>query len=198
MKKTTKTILIVTAIIVFLALLVGFWVAGTYNRLVVADESVGQKWGNVQSAYQRRADLIPNLVETVKGYKNYEGETLTKITALRSEAGQAKSATDGAQTPAELDAAKSSMEGVLSRLLVIVEAYPDLKANENFLSLQDELAGTENRIKVERDNYNMAVKDYNIVVRGFPSNIIAGMYGFVVKTSFAATPGSETAPVVNF
>jgi len=198
MKKRTKTALIVVAVIVALALLVGLWVAGTYNRLVSADETVGQKWGNVQSAYQRRADLIPNLVETVNGYKTYEGATLTKITQLRSEAGRAKSAVSSATTPEQLDAASSSMDGVLSRLLVIVEAYPDLKASENFLSLQDELAGTENRVKVERDNYNTAVKEYNVAVRVFPSNIVAGIYGFEVKTSFAASSGAENAPKVQF
>ncbi|HIH24224.1 TPA: LemA family protein [Candidatus Woesearchaeota archaeon] len=198
MKQTTKILLGVLGAIIVLAIIIGLWIAGTYNGLVSSDENVGQKWSNVQTAYQRRADLIPNLVETVKGYKDYEGETLTAITQLRSEAGQAKTAVDGATTPAQLDAAKTSMDGVLSRLLVIVEAYPDLKANENFLSLQDEIAGTENRVKVERDNFNEAVKDYNVKVRRFPSNIIAGIFGFDVKTGFAAAPGTENAPKVTF
>lgn len=198
MKQTTKILLGVLGAIIVLAIIIGLWIAGTYNGLVSSDENVAQKWSNVQTAYQRRADLIPNLVETVKGYKNYEGETLTAITQLRSEAGQAKIAVDGATTPAQLDAAKTSMDGVLSRLLVIVEAYPDLKANENFLSLQDEIAGTENRVKVERDNFNEAVKNYNVKVRRFPSNIIAGMFGFDVKTGFAADAGTENAPKVTF
>lgn len=198
MKQTTKILLGVLGAIIVLAIIIGLWIAGTYNGLVSSDENVAQKWANVQTAYQRRADLIPNLVETVKGYKNYEGETLTAITQLRSEAGQAKIAVDDATTPAQLDTAKTSMDSVLSRLLVIVEAYPDLKANENFLSLQDEIAGTENRVKVERDNFNEAVKDYNVKVRRFPSNIIAGMFGFEVKTGFAADAGTENAPKVTF
>ena len=142
---------------------------------------MNQKWANVQSAYQRRADLIPNLVETVKGYRDYEANTLIQITELRSEAGQAKVSIDSATSPAELQAAMGNMNSVLSRLLVIVENYPDLKANENFLSLQDELAGTENRIKVERDNYNAAVRDYNILARRFPTSIIARWFGFEKK-----------------
>ena len=198
MKNGTKILIGVLVAIVVIALLIFSWVASTYNRLVTVDESVKQKWGNVQSAYQRRADLIPNLVETVKGYRDYEASTLTAITQLRSEAGQAKIQVDSATTPEQLEAASGSMNGVLSRLLVIVENYPDLKASENFLSLQDELAGTENRIKVERDNYNVAVKDFNIVARRFPSNTIAGMFGFGKKTAFAAAAGAENVPTVSF
>src|SRR3989344_3511596 len=164
MKKKGWIIIGVIALIVLM--LVGT-VWGSYNGLVSGDENTKQKWGNVQSAYQRRADLIPNLVETVKGYRDYEAATLTKIVGLRSEAGQAKLNVDSATTPEQLQAASGQLDSVLSRLLVIVEQYPDLKASENFLSLQDELAGTENRIKVERDNFNKAVKNLNTKIRKF-------------------------------
>lgn len=181
----------------------GWWIAGgiivllllifitSYNGLVNADEEVSRTWGNVESAYQRRADLIPNLVETVKGYQIHEQDVLTDITEARSRIGQA-------QTPAELTSGDAALSSALSRLLVVVENYPTLKANENFLSLQDELAGTENRVKVERDNYNKAVKSLNVKVRRFPSNIIAGMFGFESKEAFEAEPGAEQAPNVSF
>ena len=198
MKNGTKILLGVIAGIIIIAILLFSWIAGTYNTLVKSDEDVKQKWGNVQSAYQRRADLIPNLVATVEGYKNFEQKTLTDIVKLRSEAGQAKINVDSATTPEQLDAAMGNMNNVLSRLLVIVENYPDLKAGEQFTGLRDELAGTENRIKVERDNYNNAVKSYNIQARTFPSNIIAGMFGFGQKTMFEAAPGSDVAPKVAF
>lgn len=195
MIKKNKIIMGVTALIILIIL---FSIIGAYNGLVNSDENVKQKWANVQTAYQRRADLIPNLVETVKGYKNYEKETLTKITELRSQAGQAKINVDSATSPVELQTAMGAMDNVLSKLMVIVENYPDLKANENFLSLQDELAGTENRVKVERDNFNVAVKDYNVKVRKFPSNIIAGIFGFGMKEGFNAEEGSEKAVKVEF
>ena len=164
---------------------------GSYNGLVNADEEVSRTWGNVESAYQRRTDLIPNLVETVKGYKIHEEEVLTAITEARSKIGQAK-------TPAEFTSGDAELSSALSRLLVVVENYPNLKANENFLSLQDELAGTENRVKVERDNYNKAVKNLNVKIRRFPSNIVAGMFGFEKKEAFEAEPGAEEAPKVSF
>lgn len=193
-----RTLWIVLGAIAVFALILIMWVISSYNGLVSTDENVNQKWGNVQSAYQRRADLIPNLVSTVEGYKKYEGQTLTEITKLRSEAGQAKIDVSKAATPEQIQAASGAMDSVLSRLMVIVENYPDLKANQNFLALQDELAGTENRIKVERDNFNTAVKEYNIKARRFPTNIIAGMFGFEVKTSFKADAGAESAPKVAF
>lgn len=164
---------------------------GTYNGLVSSSVDVDAKWANVQSAYQRRADLIPNLVSTVKAYANYEGGTLINVT-------QARASISAARTPAELEAVGGSLDSALSRLMVVVEAYPDLKANENFLALQDELAGTENRINMERNNFNNAVKTYNIKVRSFPSNIIAGMSGFETRDMFEATPGSEVVPTVKF
>ena len=168
-----------------------FWIAGSYNGLVSSDETVNEKWGYVQSAYQRRADLVPNLVEVVKGYAAHESDVFTAVTEARSRVGSAN-------TPAELQEAGTSLDSAISRLLLVVENYPELKANENFLSLQDELAGTENRIKVERDNFNTAVKQMNIKVRRFPTNIIAGMFGFETREMFESDEGSETAPRVTF
>jgi LemA protein len=153
------------------------------------DEGVNGAWGNVQTAYQRRADLIPNLVATVKQYTKYEGEVLTEITKARASVGQA-------QTPAQLQTAGAEMNSALSRLLVVMENYPELKANQNYLDLQAQLEGTENRIKVERDIYNAAVKTFNTAVRRFPTNIVAGMFGFGQKDYFEAAPGSENAPDV--
>src|SRR3989338_4816580 len=161
-------------VVVILAL----FLIGSYNGLVGVDTTVEQKWGNVQSAYQRRADLIPNLVDTVKGARDFEQSTLTEITQLRSEAGQAQVNVQNAQDADSLQQAGTDMSSVVSRLLVIVENYPDLKSNENFLALQDELAGTENLIKYERDQYNEAVKGYKQNVRMFPTNMVAGMFGF--------------------
>jgi len=178
-------------IVAALLLICVFWFIGNYNGLVRQDETVNEKWANVQSAYQRRADLIPNLVETVKAYSDYEGEVLRDITKARASIGSAS-------TPSELTAAGTELNSALSRLLVVVENYPNLKANENYLSLQDELAGTENRVKVERDIYNQAVKNFNIRVRRFPTNIIAGMFGFEKKEMFEADSGTENAPNVDF
>jgi LemA protein len=180
--------LIVVGAIILLSV---FWFIGSYNGLVKADETVNEKWANVQTAYQRRADLIPNLVTTVKAYSDYEGDVLTQLTEARASVGKATN-------PAQLQAADEQISSALSRLLVVVENYPNLKANENYLSLQDELAGTENRIKVERDIYNQAVKDYSIKIRRFPTNIVANMFGFGKKDMFQADEGAATAPVVSF
>ena len=179
------TLIVIAAILVLTAL----WVIGSYNSLVSGDETVKQMWANVQTAYQRRADLIPNLVEVVKKYTNYEGQVLTDITKARASVGSASN-------PAELQAAGTAMDSALSRLLAVVENYPNLKANEQYLSLQDELAGTENRIKTERDNYNSAVRDFNVKVRTFPTNMIAGNFGFTSKDMFAADQGAAQAPDV--
>ena len=181
-----------------IVLLIVVWFVGAYNGLVTADEGVNKAWGDVQSKYQRRADLIPNLIETVKGYKTYEKEVLENIVKLRSEAGQAKVQVDDATSPAQLENAMGSLDGVLSKLLVVVERYPDLKASQNFLALQDELAGTENRISVARDRYNAAVKLYNVKTRRFPTNIVANIFGFVQKEMFKAVEGAETVPEVKF
>jgi LemA protein len=193
MAKTAKlsTVAIVLMVIGGIILLTFLWAIGSYNGLVSSQEGVDSKWANVQSAYQRRADLIPNLVETVKGYASHEEELLTAITNARSKIGAAK-------TPSEYTAADAQLGSALSRLLVVVENYPNLKANENFLSLQDELSGTENRIKTDRDIYNDAVRAYNIKVRRFPTNVIAGMFGFGLKEMFASEAGAETAPDVKF
>lgn len=175
--------------VVGLALLIGLWVGGTYNSFVGLDEGVNNAWGNVQSAYQRRADLIPNLVATVKAYSDYEGEVLTEITNARASIGNAK-------TPEQMANADAEFNSALSRLLVVVENYPDLKANQNYLDLQAQLEGTENRIKVERDVYNAKVREYNTKARRFPSNIVAGMFGFSQKEYFESKEGSENAPDV--
>jgi LemA protein len=179
----------ILAVLIVIGLFISMWAIGQYNGFVNADEGVGKAWGNVQSAYQRRADLIPNLVATVKAYSTYEGDVLTQVTEARASVGKAN-------TPSELAAAGDEMNSAISRLLVVVENYPDLKANQNYLDLQVQLEGTENRIKVERDNYNAVVKEYNIKVRVFPSSIIAGIFGFGQKDYFQAAAGSENAPDV--
>jgi LemA protein len=189
MKKKLSGGIIALIVVGAILLLTVLWVAMSYNGLVKSDETVSEKWANVQSAYQRRADLIPNLVSTVKQYTDYEGDVLKEITAARASVGAAKN-------PTELGAAGAQMDSALARLLVVVENYPNLKANENYLSLQDELAGTENRIKTERDIFNLATKEYNVKVRRVPTNIIAGMFGFGQKDMFAANEGTQNAPEV--
>jgi LemA protein len=177
---------------------VGLWVIGTYNSLVGKDTNTENMWAKVQTAYQRRADLIPNLVDSVKEAKNFEKDTQTEIAQMRSQAGQAKIDMSNAKDAEQLQAANSQMSSVLARLMVVVEAYPDLKSNANFLALQDEIAGTENRVKWERDEYNTAVKDYKLAVRTFPTNIMAGMFGFSQEKwkMFQAEAGAEKAPDV--
>ncbi len=186
---SSRTALYIGVGVLALVVILALWVMGTYNGLVRADEGVNEKWGNVQADYQRRADLIPNLVETVQQYTDYEGDLLREVT-------QARSAWASARTPTELQAAATGMDSALGRLIAVVENYPELKANENFLSLQDELAGTENRIKVSRTEYNAAVRDYNVRVRGFPATLVAGMFGFERKDSFEAAAGADVAPDV--
>src|SRR6188472_4105304 len=154
---------------------------GSYNRLVTLEQNVNKKWADVQSVYQRRADLIPNLVNTVSGTANFENSTLTEVTNARASVGRVqldpnKAPTDAAQLE-QFQAAQGQLSNALSRLLVVVERYPELKANQNFLSLQAQLEGTENRISVERGNFNKTVQDYNVAVRSFPTNLIAGMLG---------------------
>jgi LemA protein len=181
-------------------LVIGGMVAGMYNGLVAKDVDAANKWGKVQSAYQKRADLIPNLVETVRGAKNFEQETQTKIAEMRSQAGQAKIDMSNAQDAEAIQAANTQLSSVLSRLMVVVEAYPDLKANANFLKLQDELASLESEIKWERDNYNDAVKTYQTGARTFPTMFIANMFGFSAEKwkMFAADKGAQDAPKVSF
>lgn len=169
---------------------------GKYNGFVSLDEEVAQKWGNVESSYQRRADLIPNIINTVKGYASHEKELLTELTEARSAVHKAGQSQDAEK----MQEADGMMSSALARLLVVVENYPDLKANQNFLALQDELAGTENRINFERNKYNLVVKTYRTGVRRFPAKFLAGAFGFTPDKwkTFTATPGSENAPVVDF
>ncbi len=172
----------------------------SYNGLVGKQEDVGKAWGNVESDYQRRADLIPNLVNTVKGYANFEQETLTKVIEARASATQVKIDANNL-TPENLAAfqqAQGGLSSALGRLLVVAENYPDLKANQNFLDLQAQLEGTENRINVSRQRYNDTVNDYNKSRRSFPAVLFASMFGFGEKGYFKAEAGSEKAPEVKF
>ena len=177
--------------------LLGF---GSYNGLVSKDEDVGKAWGNVESDYQRRADLIPNLVNTVKGYANFEKETLTQVIQARASATQVKIDANNL-TPENLAAfqqAQGGLSSALSRLLVVAESYPDLKANQNFLDLQAQLEGTENRINVSRQRFNDTVNAYNKSRRTFPAVLFASIMGFKDKGYFKAEAGSEKAPEVKF
>lgn len=173
---------------------------GTYNQFVQTEEQINGQWAEVQTQYQRRADLIPNLVNTVKGYADFEQETLTGVIEARAKATSVNvDASD--LTPeklAQFQQAQDQLSGALSRLLVTVERYPDLKANQNFLELQAQLEGTENRIAVARRNFNESVQAYNANLRTFPNNIFAGWYGFEAKGYFEAAAGSENAPTVQF
>ena len=176
------------------------WAIGGYNGMVKMDEQVQNKWANVETQYQRRADLIPNLVSTVKGYAKHEQQTLEDVVKARSEATQLKVDAENL-TPEKLAAFQKTQSGVslaLGRLLAVAENYPDLKANQNFLELQSQLEGTENRITVARKDFNDAAKSYNQSIRQFPKNILAGMFGFEKKSYFEAEAGSEKAPKVEF
>src|SRR2546428_7805190 len=193
---------VVIAIVLFVVVVAAISIAGTYNRLVRLQQTVDQSWAQVQNVYQRRADLIPNLVNTVSGAANFEKSTLTEVTNARASVGRVqldpnKAPTDAAQLE-QFQAAQGQLSNALSRLLVVVERYPELKANQNFLTLQAQLEGTENRISVERNNFNTAVQDFNTAVRRFPTNTIAGMFGFSPRPFFASQPGAEKAPTVNF
>ncbi len=173
---------------------------GVYNMFVQKEESINGQWAEVETQYQRRADLIPNLVNTVKGYADFEQETLTGVIEARSRATSINLDGDNL-TPeniAQFQQAQDQLSGALSRLLVTVERYPDLKANQNFLELQAQLEGTENRIAVARRNFNQSVQAYNSDLRTFPNNLYAGWYGFERKGYFEAAPGTETAPNVQF
>jgi LemA protein len=186
--------------VIVVVLILGFVGCGKYNGLVQKDEVVKESWAGVESQYQRRADLIPNLVNTVKGAADFEKSTLTAVIEARSKATQTTISADQL-TPeniAKFQAAQDQLSGSLSRLLVSVEQYPQLKANQNFLELQAQLEGTENRISVERGKFNNVVKDYNQEVRTFPTNLFAGVFGFSQKGYFTATAGSDKAPTVQF
>lgn len=189
-------------VIAVLLVLFGLYAVGARNSLVGLDEEANEKWAQVQNVYQRRADLIPNLVNTVKGYAAHEKSTLEAVVKARATATQpAALPVQAPATPedmAKFESAQGGLSSALSRLLVVVEKYPELKANENFLALQSQLEGTENRITVERQRYNEAVKTYNVKLRKFPTNLIGGLFGFDRKTLFQAKPGSEDAPAVQF
>jgi LemA protein len=196
MNKTVVTLLIVLGVIA----LVIFWGVGARNSMAVGSVDVKAKWGNVQSAYQRRADLIPNLVKTVQGVANFEKSTLTAVIEARASATQMKldSKDLSPENLQKYQAAQSTLGGALSRLMVVAENYPQLKATENFSELQAQLEGTENRIKEERDNFNTSVQTYNTLIITFPNSLIASFSGFTEKGFFQAEAGSEKAPEVNF
>lgn len=177
------------------------WGVGVNNRLVASEQNVNEKWAQVQNQYQRRADLVPNLVETVKGFAAQEREVLEAVTRARASATAIQVTPELLNDPAALrrfQQAQSELGGALSRLLVTVERYPELKSNQNFLTLQSQLEGTENRIAVERQRFNEAVRDYNTLVRALPGSLVAGLRGFREKAFFEAAPGSEAAPKVKF
>src|SRR5437660_2644778 len=192
----------VILLLVFIVIIAAVALGGSYNRLVRLQQSVDQSWAQVQNVYQRRADLIPNLVNTVSGAANFEKSTLTEVTNARASVGRVqldpnKAPTDAAQLE-HFQAAQGQLSNALSRLLVVVERYPELKANQSFLSLQAQLEGTENRISVERGNFNSAVQNYNVAVRSFPTNLVAGMLGFAPRPFFTAREGAERPPPVQF
>ncbi len=181
-------------------LLLGFSMCGSYNTAVGKDENVKKAWSQVENQYQRRADLIPNLVNTVKGYADFEQTTLQAVVEARANATKVTFNVDQL-TPENIqrfEQAQSALSGALSRLLAVAENYPNLKANENFLDLQKQLEGTENRISVERKNFNETVNDYNTYIRHFPTNLFAGIFGFSPRGYFQAAAGSEKAPEVKF
>ncbi|MBI2673174.1 LemA family protein [Candidatus Woesearchaeota archaeon] len=181
----------VTFSIIGLVVLLIFWYVTTYNSLVKLNEDTNNKWAQVETQYQRRVDLIPNLVSTVKGAAKFESSTLEEITRLRSQWQSASNIEEKVQTA-------NQIESTLSKLLVVAENYPALKATQNFIALQDELSNTENKIAVERGRYNDVVRNYNAKIKTFPSNIIAKNFGFMEKTYFNAKPGTENAPGVEF
>lgn len=193
MKKSTWIILGVVALVII-------WAVGSYNGLVTKDEKVSEAWANVETVYQRRADLIPNLVNTVKGYAAHEQETLQLVTNARANATNITidPSTATVEDMKRFMAAQQEVGSALGRLIAIAENYPDLKANQNFLELQKQLEGTENRISTERRKYNETVKSFNASIRRFPTNLIAGMFGFEKRSMFEAQEGAEVAPVVEF
>jgi LemA protein len=192
----------ILAVLGVIVLIIVAIAGGSYNRLVKLSQGVDSQWAQVQNDYQRRADLVPNLVGTVSGAANFEKSTLTEITQARASVGQVKvdpnKAPNDAATLAEYDRAQSQLSSALSRLLVVVERYPELKATTNFRDLQAQLEGTENRIAVARRDFNQAVQSYNTAVKSFPTVLYAGIFGFREKPYFQASAGSETAPKVEF
>lgn len=202
MNQTTKTILIVLAVIAIIIFAAFSSFRGMYNRMVELDESVNAAWAQVENQYQRRLDLIPNLVETVRGFAAQEQEVLTAVTEARSRAGGVmemdESLLDNPEAFQRFEAAQQQLSGALQRLLVVTENYPELRSNQNFLTLQDQLEGTENRIAVERRRFNETARTYNTYIRQFPRVLIAGAVGFDQREYFEAAAGAEQAPEVNF
>jgi LemA protein len=201
MQRKTIIILAVVGGILLLALMFFGWVTGMYNSLVKLDEGVKSSWAQVQNQYQRRLDLVPNLVATVKGYAEHESEVFEKVAEARSSVGKLQVTPEILNDPQAFEKfqqAQTGLSSALSRLLAVAENYPNLKANENFLQLQAQLEGTENRIAVERKRFNDLVQDFNSRVRSFPTSIIAGMFGFGQKAYFQAEAGAEKAPQVKF
>ena len=191
---------IVLIVIVVVLLGIFFWFKGTYNGMVNMQERVAAQWSNVENQYQRRLDLIPNLVNTVKGYASHEENTLTDVVNARAKATQMQINVDQLDENSirKLNAAQGELSSALSRLLAVSESYPDLKANQNFLDLQAQLEGTENRIAVERRKFNDVARTYNAYIRQFPKNILAGMFGFTPKHYFEANADAENAPKVEY
>lgn len=192
--------LIALLVVVGVFVITGMWLSGQYNGMVTADESVTNSWAQVENVYQRRADLIPNLVKTVEGAANFEKSTLKEVIAARASATSVKidPTNLNASNVAAFQKAQDGLSSALSKLMVVVERYPELKANQNFLELQAQLEGTENRIAVERNKFNDEVKIYNTMIRRFPRNTMAGMFGFEKKGYFEAQAGAEKAPGVSF
>ena len=195
--------LIALIVLVVLAVIIGGSLVSKYNGFVSLEESVEGQWGNVENVYQRRADLIPNLVETVKGYAAHERETLDAVISARARATQMQAqitpeTLNNPELLQQFQAAQGQLGAALGRLMVVMERYPDRKANQNFLDLQAQLEGTENRIAVERRRFNDLSRDFNTAIRRFPGNILAGMFGFEKRSYFEADEGSEKAPAVSF
>jgi len=196
-----RAALVVLGVVVLVIVGVVIWGVGVNNQLVLAEQAVNEKWAQVQNVYQRRADLIPNLVETVKGFAAQERTVLEEVVTARASATSIKATPELVNDPAafqKFQQAQNQLGGALSRLLVTVERYPELKSNQNFLALQSQLEGTENRIAVERRRFNEAVRDYNTRLNLFPGSLVASFRGFKPKAYFEAAPGSEQPPKVKF
>jgi LemA protein len=193
--------LAIGGVLIIGVILLVMWGISVYNNLVAAEQNVLKQWSQVENQYQRRADLIPNLVNTVKGYANFEKEVLTQVTEARARVGQFNVTPEVLNDPQAFEKFQSvqgDLSSALSRLLAVVENYPELKANENFLQLQAQLEGTENRIAVERKRFNEAVQEYNTMIKRFPASMLAGMFGFREKQYFKAVQGAEVPPKVEF
>ena len=201
-KKAKTGCLIAAAVVILFIIIVISSLVGSYNNMVKLDEGVKEKWSQVENVYQRRYDLIPNLVETVKGYVKHEQETFIQVTEARAKAGGTFNISEQVLNDpamfAKFQQAQAGLSGALQRLMVVVEKYPDLKANQNFLALQDQLEGTENRIAVERKRFNEAARYYNTYIKQFPKMILANMFGFREKQYFKSAEGAETVPEVEF